>query len=151
MSLYELLKREQARGHIFGQGIRVATFMDGNAKVSDTGHIVTLEDAEQMVSELTPRQRKVADDLQEFMQKKGGEWGNYVSVKRFGEKQFGEPHYFPINSDGRHLEVNSDENPSAASGIRTEKSQAVRRKRFLRSTAEWRQRTLKNVSAHTHG
>ena len=49
------------------------------------------------------------------MQEQGGAWGNYVSVKRFGEELFGEDHYFPINSDGRHLAANADEHPSAAS------------------------------------
>lgn len=115
MSLYELLKRDQARGHIFGQGIRFATFTADGKKISDTGHIISLEDANRIIGELTPRQIAVADALQEFMQRKGGEWGNFVSMKRFGEAQFGEAHYFPINSDGRHLNVNADENPSAAS------------------------------------
>ena len=115
MSLYELLKRDQARGHIFGQGIRAATFTVDGKKISDTGHIISLEDANRIIGELTPRQIAVADALQEFMQRKGGEWGNFVSMKRFGEAQFGEEHYFPINSDGRHLDVNADENPSAAS------------------------------------
>ena len=49
------------------------------------------------------------------MQEQGGKWGNYVSVKRFGEELFGEEHYFPINSDGRHLSVNAEEHPAAAS------------------------------------
>lgn len=108
MSFYELLKREQAKGHIFGQGIRASTFFSKNKKVSDTGHTITVEDANRIISALTPRQIEVADKLQQYMQEKGGSWGNYVSVKRFGEKLFGEENYFPINSDGRHLEANAD-------------------------------------------
>ena len=109
MSFYELLKREQAKGHIFGQGIRVSTFLANGKKVSDTGHSISIEDANRIISELTPRQIAVADALQKFMQEKGGSWGNYVSVKRFGEKMFGEENYFPINSDGRHIEAAADE------------------------------------------
>lgn len=109
MSFYELLKREQAKGHIFGQGIRVSTFLANGKKVSDTGHSISIEDANRIISELTPRQIAVADALQKFMQEKGGSWGNYVSVKRFGEKLFGEENYFPINSDGRHIEASADE------------------------------------------
>ena len=105
MSFYELLKREQAKGHIFGQGIRVSTFLANGKKVSDTGHTISIEDANRIIAELTPRQIAVADALQKFMQEKGGSWGNYVSVKRFGEKMFGEENYFPINSDGRHIEA----------------------------------------------
>lgn len=109
MSFYELLKREQAKGHIFGQGIRVSTFLSDGKKVSDTGHTISIEDANRIIAELTPRQIAVADALQKYMQEKGGSWGNYVSVKRFGEKMFGEENYFPINSDGRHIEAVADE------------------------------------------
>lgn len=44
----------------------------------------------------------------------GAEWGNYVSVARFGEKLFGNPDYFPINSDGRNFEATADEHPGSA-------------------------------------
>lgn len=115
MSFYELSKRKQALGHILGQGVRVATYYHGKEKISDTGHRLTMDDVSSIIDRLTPRQKEVADQLQKFMQEKGGQWGNFVSVKRFGENLFGEPNYFPINSDGRHLEATADENPSAAS------------------------------------
>ena len=114
MSLYELNKREQAQGHIFGEGIRVATFTNGRKKISDVGQTLTPGELNLILRELTPRQKEVADSLQKFMQEQGGEWGNYVTVARFGEKQFGEENYFPINSDGRHLSVDADEKPGAA-------------------------------------
>ena len=115
MSFYELSKRPQALGHILGAGIRVATFTVKGKKISDTGHTVTPEDLQTIIGTLTDRQKEVADSLQKFMQEQGGKWGNYVSVKRFGEELFGEEHYFPINSDGRFLAANADEHPSAAS------------------------------------
>lgn len=114
MSLYELNKREQARGHILGEGIRVATFKNGKQKISDVGQRLTPGELNLILRELTPRQKEVADNLQQFMQKQGGEWGNHVTIARFGEKQFGEENYFPINSDGRHLSVDADEKPGAA-------------------------------------
>ena len=115
MSFYELSKRPQALGHILGQGIRVATVKMGKRKISDIGHIITEQDIVTIISTLTDRQKEVADALQKYMAEQGGKWGNYVSVKRFGEELFGEPTYFPIHSDGRHLQANADENPSAAS------------------------------------
>ena len=115
MSFYELSKRQQALGHILGQGIRVATYKANGKKISDVGHKVELGDVQTIIGTLTDRQKEVADNLQKFMQEQGGKWGNYVSVKRFGEELFGEDHYFPINSDGRHLAANADEHPSAAS------------------------------------
>ena len=115
MSFYELSKRPQALGHILGNGIRVATYKANGKKISDVGHQLTPEDVQTIIGTLTDRQKEVADKLQKFMQEQGGKWGNYVSLKRFGEELFGDEHYFPINSDGRHLQANADEHPSAAS------------------------------------
>lgn len=114
MSLYELSKRQQAVGHILGEGIRVATFRDKKGKISDVGRRITVEDLNTITDTLTKRQKEVADSLQKFMQEQGGAWGNHVTLARFGEKQFGEENYFPINSDGRHLSVNADEKPGGA-------------------------------------
>jgi hypothetical protein len=115
MSFYELSKDPQAKEHIDGMGIRVATYTHKGKKISDVGHILTLGDFNRIVASLTPRQIEVADKLQKFMAEQGGKWGNYVSVARFGEEQFTNPNYFPINSDGRHLSSNVEEHPSAAS------------------------------------
>lgn len=115
MSVYELMKRPQALGHILGGGIRVATFARDGKKISDGGHKLTVEDLKTITDQLTDRQKEVADNLQKFMQDQGGKWGNYVSVKRFGVELFGEDHYFPINSDGRYLAANADEKPGNAS------------------------------------
>lgn len=113
MALYELSKRKQAFEHILGGGIRVAAFQKDGKTVSDAGHKVTFEDVARIQEALTDRQKEVADKLQGFMQEQGGQWGNHVSMARFGEKLFGEEHYFPINSDGRHLQATADEKGGA--------------------------------------
>ena len=115
MAFYELSKDPEALEHINGEGIRVATFTHKGKKISDTGHILTLGEFNQIIGSLTDRQREVADSLQKYMAEQGGKWGNYVSVARFGEELFTNKKYFPINSDGRHLQANADEHPSAAS------------------------------------
>lgn len=115
MSLYKLKDRPQALKHILGEGIRVATFKDGKEIVRDAGHKLTESDVDRMVAALTPRQKQVADKLQAFMAQRGGEWGNHVSVARFGEKLFGEKDYFPIHSDGRHLQADAGDAMEAAS------------------------------------
>ena len=112
MGLYELSKREQALVHIMGEGIRPSTFKNTNA---DSGHQLTEEDLNNILTHLSTRQKAVADSLQQFMEKVGGEWGNQVTIARFGEKQFGEPHYYPINSDRWHLNANADEMPGNTS------------------------------------
>ena len=115
MAFYELSKDPEALEHINGEGIRVATYTHKGKKISDTGHILTVGEFNQIIGSLTDRQREVANALQKYMAEQGGKWGNYVSVARFGEELFTNKNYFPINSDGRHLQANADEHPSAAS------------------------------------
>lgn len=115
MSFYELSKQPDSLVHILGEGVRVATYTRKGKKISDKGHMLTQGDVETMIATLTDRQKEVADALQKFMAETGGKWGNHVSMKRWGEELFGNPKYFPINSDGRHLQATADENPSAAS------------------------------------
>lgn len=114
MSLYELSKDPEALEHISGGGIRVATYTYKGKKISDVGHIITPEDLNAILSSLTQRQIEVADALQKYMATQGAKWGNHVSVARFGEELFTKEHYFPINSDGRHLQATADEKPEGA-------------------------------------
>ncbi len=111
MSLYCLNKRAQALTHIYGDGIRVANYTEKGKVQLDEGHLVSLDDVQQMISSLSPRQREVADALQKYMSTECATWGNYVSMKRFDVEQFGEENYFPINSDGRYLPATADESP----------------------------------------
>ena len=115
MGLYELYKDPDGKRHIDEGGIRVAVYKRNGEKYSDNGHILTIGNVNQLFSSLTERQKEVADTLQKFMAEQGGKWGNYVSVARFGEELFTNKSYYPINSDGRHLQANTDEQPSAAS------------------------------------
>jgi hypothetical protein len=104
MSLYCLNKREQARGHIYGGGIRIADIKEGKAKLQQAEpYLVTFEDIEALITELTDRQIAVADKLQKFMTEQGSEWGNKVSMERFGYRAFTEENYFPIESDANNL------------------------------------------------
>lgn len=115
MSFYCLMRRPQARTHIFGDGIRVANFENGKMVYRDEGHRLTVGEANAIINSLSERQKAVADELQKFMSEECAEWGNYVSLARFGTKLFGEENYFPINSDGRYLQATADESPSNAS------------------------------------
>ena len=115
MSLYELSKQPDSLRHMLGEGMRVATYTVDGKKISDNGHALNKGDIKAIVNALTQRQKDVADAMQKFMAQQGGAWGNEVSVKRFGEEQFTNEQYFPINSDGRHLQSTADENPTEAS------------------------------------
>lgn len=104
MSLYCLQKREQAKGHLIGGGIRVADFAEGNGTVSQPDGVTLQEkDIGRITTALTDRQLEVADRLQEFMNTVCTDWGNDVSIVRFGYRAFGEENYFPITSDSNNL------------------------------------------------
>ncbi len=104
MSLYCLAKREQAVGHLLGGGMRVADFDVKGKKVSQTSpYNLTAQDIAEISGLLTDRQRTVADALQGYMNTIGTDWGNEVSMKRFGYRAFTEANYFPITSDPTNL------------------------------------------------
>lgn len=99
MSLYELSKRDQARGHILGGGIRPSDTVKGT-RIDKAFRPITMtaQDLAEIVGTLTPEQRMVADGIADFF-KTTAEWGNEVSMKLYGYRKFTEPNYFPIVSD----------------------------------------------------
>lgn len=100
MSLYCLQKREQAKGHIMGGGIRITDIETKGGMISQSdGVILTETELNKVIGSLTARQKEVADALQKFMNEDCAEWGNEISMARFGYKAFGEENYFPIRSD----------------------------------------------------
>ena len=110
MSLYCLQKREQAVSHILGGGLRVADIKVKKGEViSQTdGVVLTIKDIATIIDSLTDKQKLVADKLQRFMNTTCTDWGNEVSMLRFGYKAFGEENYFPIQSDKNNLAVNDE-------------------------------------------
>ena len=103
MSLYCLSKREQAVGHLMGGGIRVGTISGKGKEIRQSAnYTLSMSDLANISGMLTQRQREVADRLQEFMNTRSAEWGNEVSMKRFGYEMFTEENYFPIETDANN-------------------------------------------------
>ena len=114
MSLYCLWKREQARGHLTGAGIRIADFRDGKNKITQAeNYLLDMEDIAKITGKLTERDREIADALQKYMNTVGSDWGNEVSMKRFGIRSFTEENYFPITTDDRTRPVRNPESDTA--------------------------------------
>lgn len=101
MAFYCLSKREQAAGHLLGGGMRVEDIQNSgrkeNVKQPDP-FLLTQEDITAINGALTKRQREVAGKLQKYMTQQGSEWGNRVSMERFGYRAFTEENYFPIET-----------------------------------------------------
>lgn len=128
MELYELSKREQAQGHLYGGGVRISG--QGIRPV-----LLTAADVENIAGLLSERQKAVADKLQQYMEIQGSAWGNEVSMERFGYRYFTEPHYYPVVSDSNELIARDTEaqensmfrllNLSATKGLREGANNAV--------------------------
>lgn len=103
MSLYLLNQREQARKHIYGGGV---VFIDGGKGKNGVRTNMTIDDVAKLTSKLSKRQIEVANAIQNQMSTVGSDWGNEISMTRFGYKFFTEPHYFPIVVDENAKNIN---------------------------------------------
>ncbi len=114
MSLYALMQREQAQGHILGSGIVMAPIELKGGKfrtkhrMEETHVMPTLEEVLAMVGTLTEEQKQVADHMRGFLSGECAEWGNRTSMKLYGYKKFTEKDYFPIKSSDSFLNENFD-------------------------------------------
>lgn len=110
MSLYELVKREQARPHLLTGGVKIETVLPGGKKTLSVDEIhLGYEGTMAFINQLTPEQIKVADAMQSFMANNCAEWGNRTSMKLFGYEKFKDPNYFPIKTDSKTRATNNRE------------------------------------------
>lgn len=101
MDLYNLSGRQQALGHLLGGGIKPAGYSEAV--------LLTRADVDSIRSLLTKRQRAVAEAMQRYAQETGGQWGNEVSMRRYGYRFFTEDHYWPMKTDSN--EQDAQDNP----------------------------------------
>lgn len=116
MSIYALMKRNQAKQHMFtdytwtdsngnekhGRGITISEIVGTiNKEVKTSKAIpITSEDANKLVSLLSQRQKDVADRFLEKMNTTGTKWMDEVTLQRFGIVMTeGDGTYFPIKCD----------------------------------------------------
>lgn len=118
MSLYELNKRNQAKGHIYDRngGIKHAPRLSNTrfekgklipAKINKNFSPVRVSevDVESIINTLTPEQKALADGLQRFMGNECAEWGNEVTMEMYGYQKFTAGNYFPIVTDKNYIET----------------------------------------------
>lgn len=118
MSLYELNKRNQAKGHIYDRngGIKHAPRLSNTrfekgklipAKIDKNFSPVRVSevDVESIINTLTPEQKALADGLQRFMGNECAEWGNEVTMEMYGYQKFTAGNYFPIVTDKNYIET----------------------------------------------
>lgn len=121
MTLYALNQREQARGHLYGGGIRPTLFTAAGSdhkrqKIivrQDAPVRVTPADVASITGTLTQEQKQIADGMMRFLSTTVAEWGNETSMQMYGYRKFTEQHYVPIVSDPNYTasEIQKDNNP----------------------------------------
>ena len=100
MSLYELMKRQQAVDHVVEGGIRVEAVSKGLKKKGMSEAVrVSPEKVGEILEVLTPKQIEIADGLQKFMGDRLSQLGNEASMEVYGYEKFEEKNYFPIKVD----------------------------------------------------
>lgn len=121
MSLYELMKRSQARKHVLEGGITTARVKvkktgGGVKDLLKTAEIltwgknvqVTQEDVVKLIEHLTPQQKAIADGVAAFMTQTTARWGNEASLKMYGYTKFNAEDYFPIRVDRNYVQTQTE-------------------------------------------
>lgn len=119
MELYLLNKREQARGHIYGMGIRVneTTAKEGKKTVRTRMHSaakMTAADVNSIIGTLTAEQKRLADAMGKFLGDNVSAWGNETSMSMYGYKKFTEENYYPIRTDDNYTATREKDESSGS-------------------------------------
>ena len=115
MSLYELMKRQQAVDHVVTGGIRIEGIKKGIKRKSMSDAVqVTPEEVSEILSVLTEDQIAIADGLQNFMGHRLSELGNEASMEVYGYEKFKEQNYFPIKVDSNQTITDQSKDAAAA-------------------------------------
>ena len=126
MSLYELMKRPQAREHILLGGIRPENRAQGLRDTTPAEPVkLDFGDCVQISLKLTEAQKDTADALQQYMAKDLAREGNRASMEVYGYEKFGEAHYFPIRTD---------RNQVARDNAKEAKAQSISGRGFTKGT-----------------
>lgn len=110
MSLYESMKRDQAKHHAIIGGITAEDITTKKGLKKNTirksrpVHITPME-YHKIISVLTPEQIKLADEMQKYMANDCAKWGNEVTMKLYGYKKFTDKNYFPIKVDDNTIQT----------------------------------------------
>ena len=122
MDLYLLTKRKQARGHLLGEGFRIGELKlkeknkkTGASRVAVHGGATVSEiELASIIAKLTPEQIETADKLQKFASTIGAQWGNEITMKRWGYRHYTELNYWPIVTDETTRDVKSNDKKGTA-------------------------------------
>lgn len=109
MTLYELLKRPDAREHLLYGGFKVGAIGNKTNTQSRVIHL-TEEQYNDLINEaLTDKDKSVADGMQKFMAVNCSAWGNETSMALYGYDKFLDEKYWPMTVDKTSVETRTGE------------------------------------------
>lgn len=115
MSLYELLKRQQAVDHITVGGFRPEMLTKGLKEYAPSApYRLTIDQISEIVDSLTDEQMEMADALQKYMGGRLAQLGNEASMAVYGYEKFNEKNYFPIKVDKNQTVTDQTKEAQAA-------------------------------------
>lgn len=104
MAFYCLTKRQQALDHLKTGGIRISNIEYGRNHIQQArAYHLSADDIVKIANMVKGDAKRVADQLQQYMTERGSEWGNQISMARFGYRAFTEPVYFPIRTESSQI------------------------------------------------
>lgn len=122
MSIYNLMRRQQAHDHLMKGGIvQPEIKRNGKQPRIDRGtEMVPLSanDLQELAKMLTDEQKKIASELQKMMTGELATWGNEASMAVYGYEKFTGEDYWPIKSAGEGLNTTIEKNSGAARSIK---------------------------------
>ncbi len=125
MSLYELMKRNQAKEHILKGGFKIDVIekqnLTGKKIVQNTQFTISEAEAYSLINALSESERQLADEMQEFMAVNCSAWGNAVTQELYEYDKFKDANYFPIETSSLFNKTNDkSENPNSLYRIKNQ-------------------------------
>ena len=106
IELYNLYNRPPGKTHLLEGGMRFKDFVikEGKNPILKTVHqtempVFTQTQISEIVSKLTPKEKKLADAMQQFLAVDCAKYGNKASMSLYGIEKFNDPRYYPIVTD----------------------------------------------------
>lgn len=118
MDLYNLSKRQQALGHLLGDGVVQPRVKSEHIRRGVNAIRLTEGDLAAITRTLTADQKKMADTLQELTIGMLADFGNEASMAAYGYKKFTEKDYWPIHVAGEEVQVSIEKNRDNPRSVR---------------------------------
>ena len=114
MELYVLFRRESARNHIFGSGIKIDGVKFGARPQTTAINGITEAELSEAFRQLSPKQKNIAEKLQGYASGELSEYGNEASMQVYGYRKFLEKNYWKMNVDRDTVQKSVEKDTSVA-------------------------------------